>query len=197
MVIKDIKKMNRIQSISRGFRVLFQVMLLIVPFYVVAFWAGWIGIDAKLTLTFLPATNEWLPELYMLTLSDLFTELSIQDRIAGAIVNLIPTSLTMLSLYFLAKLFSLYEKGIIFSLQNVTYFKYIGITMLVKELLQPVYELLVSYVLTRNNPVTGPYFQMNWESLNTTFIIIALIIILISWIMAEGYKMQEEQSFTV
>ena len=58
----------------------------------------------------------------------------------------------MMILYFLIKLFKLYEQGKIFALSNVKYLKKIGICMLINQEVSFIYEALISFVLTLHNP---------------------------------------------
>lgn len=103
----------------------------------------------------------------------------------------------MITFYFLIKLFQLYERTEIFTLRNVTYIRNIGYAMLVKQLLNPVYQGLITGALTFNNPHGYRYATIGFGSTDLIAIVTALIIILVSWIMAEGCKLNDEQKYIV
>jgi hypothetical protein len=52
-------------------------------------------------------------------------------------------------------------------------------------------------VLTWKNGPGERILAMSFSSNNIVVILIACIVILISWIMAEGHKLQEEHEYTV
>ncbi len=100
-------------------------------------------------------------------------------------------------LYFLSQLFQLYEQGVIFSNQNVKYFKKIGYLLLAYQLIDIICSGLLSLILTMGNPPGFRTITVNFSGTNLTVLLTAFMIILISWIMTEGCHLHEEQSLTV
>lgn len=123
--------------------------------------------------------------------------LSPETKFLGFLISLIPTGISMFIFYFLIKLFGLYERGQIFSTPSVKYIRNIGITVLVGELVNPIYLALISAAMTWNNPAGERLSTISISGTNVAMVITAVLIILISWIMAEGHKLQEEQKYTV
>ncbi|NBX84979.1 MAG: DUF2975 domain-containing protein [Gammaproteobacteria bacterium] len=95
------------------------------------------------------------------------------------------TSLRLGILYFLIKLFSAYEKGIYFNAKNIKYIQRIGYLILSKELLQSAYNCFMA----------GYWTGFNIQTIEMS--LLALIIIVNSWIMTEAYKLQQEQQLTI
>src|SRR5436190_811631 len=107
--------MNKIQRVSLFFRVLFQIAFIVIPIALVIAWIK--APDPLFSLgsfatTMIP-TSEY-PVLHPLSLT---------TRVLGFIVSLIPNGIDLIILYFLIKLFRLYEKGEIFSGSNVNYIR--------------------------------------------------------------------------
>jgi hypothetical protein len=115
----------------------------------------------------------------------------------GFSLSLIPAGIEMLVLYFLSKLFRLYETGEIFSINNVRYIRNVGYALLAGQVFYPVYEGLMGIILTMNNPSGHRFAKVSFTQTNVGILLVALLVILISWIMAEGCKLREEQQLTV
>jgi len=106
----------------------------------------------------------------------------------------------MFVLYFLIKLFRQYEKGEIFLIENVRYIRNIGYTLLIGQLLNPIYDGLISADLTWGNHYVQKGMRIasvTFDNTNITVLLTSLFIILISWIMAEGYQLRAEQQLTI
>lgn len=180
--------MNKIKRLSTIFRILFQLAFIILPIILALYWIFAPSSFAQangFSLSFLPSS---VHIMYKLTAS---------TKLLGFLINLIPVGISMLILYFLIKLFRLYEQGAIFTINNVRYIKNIGYTMLIGQLLNPIYDLLISFALTFKNPPGHRYALITLDNTNIAIIVTAFIIILIAWIMAEGCKLREEQDYTV
>lgn len=118
-------------------------------------------------------------------------------KLYGFLTCLIPLSVTLYVLYTLISLFKQYEKGIIFSFGTVRCYRQVGYGLLVGQLLAPVYQLLLSLVLTWHNPPGYRNMTMVFTGVNIGVLLIALMIIFLSWIMKEGLKIKEEQAYTI
>jgi hypothetical protein len=106
-------------------------------------------------------------------------------------------AIALFILSMLIKLFSLYAKGEIFSLNNVRYIKNIGYALLIGQIVHPIYQGLMGLVLTWHNPPGHRFASVTFDQVNLGILLVALLVILISWIMAEGCKLQEEQKLVI
>lgn len=181
--------MNRIKRVSLFFRILFQIAFIAVP---IALVIAWIKLPEPLFsfngITWMMIPTDEYPILHTLSLS---------TRIYGFLISLIPTTITLIVLYFLIKLFRLYESGSIFTMKNVLYIRNIAYTLLLGQLLHPIYEASMGIILTWHNPPGHRMAQVTLAGTNVGIILVAFLIILISWIMAEGCKLAEEQKLTI
>lgn len=177
--------MNKIKCVSLFFKVLFQVV-----------FVGCIAVQI-LGWIYMPMDNTYfniIPKAYQ---SYVLGPLSASDRIAGFFITAVPAILKLMMFYFLIKLLSLYAKFEFFSENNVRYIKQAGYSLLLFQLLNPLCEFALGFVITANNPPGLRFARLALTELNVGLILTSLIIILISWIMAEGVKLQNEQQLTI
>lgn len=116
-------------------------------------------------------------------------------RAMGLGISLIPMTISMLVLWHFVKLFRMYKQGLIFSAVHVNYIRRIGIILLIGELLDPLYQMFMSFLLSI--PKAHYSISINFGSSNFHTIIMASLIILIAWIMGEAYKLQQDQQLTI
>lgn len=182
--------MQRIVKVSCILRFIFWVALVVLPLFNIISWmmvpsSIQIGSD-NLGMSYSPIpaglTIEWLtPSIKALAF----------------LVDLIIIVPNMLLLYWLIRLFGNYQQQQIFTLENVKLIRNVGITLIVWQILVPTHQALLSLVLTLHNAPGQHILEASFSSSNLAVILIAVIVILISWVMAVGHKLQQEQDYTV
>lgn len=180
--------MNRIQRVSMFFLILFQCATAILPILMIWFWIQApepLVNTAGFVISFIPSS------IYIAH------TLAVSTKFYGFLISCIPNGITLLNLFLLIKLFKNFERGHIFIRQNVVYTRNIGVVMLVGQFLQLVYQALMSFTITFHNPSGHRVIQIGFSSWDMGVIATAVIIILVSWIMAEGYKLQEDKQLTI
>ena len=185
--------MNKIKRVSQLFRFFIFLVFILVPLLEVLFWIqaptplslGNIFSGTGIAVTFIPKAI------------DILHPFTVANRVNGFLVSLIPVAMIMLICYYLMSLFKLYQEGTIFSLKNVKLIKKIGLTLSISQLVQPFYQFLLSMSMTWDNPIHQRYGFIQLNQTNIAILMVGLILILISWIMAEGHKLKEEQDYTV
>lgn len=180
--------MNKIQRTSWFFRMVFQLIFVILPLITITVW-----IYAPNSVTLLGGQIS----LHAFQVHIPVVQMTLGTKILGFIVDLIPLTVNLFVLYFLIKLFRLYEQGEIFTLNNVHYIRNTGYALLIGQLINPIYQALLSLILTWHNPKGMHYISISLSGTNVGVLLGSLLVILISWIMAEGYKLQEEQQLTI
>ena len=180
--------MNKIMLVSRFFRVLFQITFLAVPICLILYWLNapypLLILGNSISMDLIPHGMPNFPVIL---------HLSNQTKFLGFLVSLIPATLILVVCYLLIKLFRLYEKNEIFSLNNIIYLRKVATVVILGELVfLPIYQGLLSLVLTWNYSFHFVVFSVNFSIL-----LLSLLLVLISWIMAEGFKLQDEQQYTV
>lgn len=183
--------MNKIQRVSKCFGLFFQLLFVGLPLLLAI---GWMSSPESFVTAGGIINMNFIPRSYV---GKILHVLSDSDRLLGFCLNMIPLSIQLYILYSLIKLFKLYEQGDIFSLQNVRHIRNIGYALFITQLINPFYEGLMGVVLTRHNPPGQRFAAITFDHTNLAVIAIAFMVILISWIMAEGCKLREEQQLTI
>ena len=183
--------MNRIAKISLIFRILFQVMLIALPLFTVISWImlpDQVGLGINHNMISYSPIPEGLQIEYLITPG---------VKVLGFLISMLTVSTGMFIFYQLVRLFKNYENEKIFSLKNVRLIRNVGYALIIWQVLVPISKALLSVILTWDNGPGHRMLETSLSSTNIAVIIIAFIVILISWVMAEGHKLQEEQEYTV
>ena len=194
--------MNKIENVSLFFSVIFKIIFITTPILLIISWI-YAPDELRLLLGFIKLNA--IPHTYSgthvfangLSAKAILHPLSAGEKILGCLVSAIPMMIEMFVVYCLIKLFKLYSKGNIFSMQHVRYIRDIGYALLVGQIIEPFYQFAMGLVLTLNNPPHHRYAAITLDQTNIGILLTALLVILISWIMAEGYKLREEQQLTI
>ncbi|NNE83230.1 MAG: DUF2975 domain-containing protein [Alphaproteobacteria bacterium] len=176
------KGMNHIQRASRRYRVLFTVLIIGVPVFDLLYWASF----------------NHLPEGFLTDLPVLPTQqLSVLSLALAFLVSLLPVSVAVYGLVTLKALFRLYEGGIIFSADNVKYFRRLGYSFIAWVVANTVFTPLISVVVTFANPPGQRVLSAQFGVLDIATLLIGGVVLLISWVMNEGRKLEDEIAHTV
>lgn len=189
--------MNKIKRVSLFFKILFQIIFVALPILLII---AWVSSPDSIVLFGGIINMSFIPRAYSSAGShgnSILHVLSTNERLMGFCLSAIPMMVQLYIVYSLIKLFQLYQNGIIFSLKNVKYIRNIGYALLIGQLINPFYEGLMGLVLTLHNPPGHRFATITLDQTNLGIIFTGLLIILISWIMAEGCKLQEEQQLTI
>ncbi len=181
---------TKIKRVSFYFRCLFTFLLMAIP---LIYALTWIYAPSPFDVSgdlgfFINVVPKGLQILHPLALS---------TKIIGFLIGAVPVIIIEGILYFLICLFKLYERSEVFSLQNVSYIKKIGYALLITQIVSVICNGIISVVLTWHNPHGLRTLMLTVTGTNISMILTAFIIILISWIMAEGCRLREEQQLTI
>lgn len=193
---------NRIRAVSLFFRGFFQLILIGLPIVLVLAWLvapnslillnGFIKFDA------IPASYSGLHHYVNGSEQKILLHaLTMQEKCLGFLLSLIPTFIQMYVVYMLIKIFSLYSQGEIFSAHHVRYTRIIGYALLLGQLIEPIYQFVMGIILTLHNPPGYRFAAITLDQTNIGLVLTALLLILISWILNEGFKLQQETQLTI
>ena len=124
-------------------------------------------------------------------------DLTALTRFLAFLVDLIPLGAVIYGLQKLRSLFGLYENRMIFTEQNVDCFRSLGRALILWVIGDVVRNSLLSVVLTINNPPGQRVITFGLYSADFTAIFVGIVILVISWVMDEGRKIQEDQALIV
>ena len=176
------QNMQRIQRVSERFQRLFTVLTAAIPLLTLLYWVFFNYLPLGL-ITQLPVPIQ--------------SSLVLEVRLLAFLISLIPVSVAIYGLVNLKRLFRLYEQAIVFSQQNVLYFRRIGYTLMYWVLANQIFVALISVVLTINNPPGERMLVAQLGISDIGSLIIGGVVVLVSWVMNEASKMEREQAYTV
>ncbi len=177
--------MSRLNKISRLFQWLFIAFFFIYPMLVLNMWLGAVSIPSHcLAIARLPVEVD-------------LQSLRISVRLLACLVEMVPTAIIMLGFYYLSQLFKLYSQNSIFGLQNVILIKKIGLTLIAQVLSSFVIQPILSIILTMDAKPGNHLISLGIGNEEISNLVIGGIVVLISWIMEEGRKLEEEKRLTI
>ncbi|HQS84039.1 MAG: hypothetical protein B7Y25_06520 [Alphaproteobacteria bacterium 16-39-46] len=188
--------MNRIQKISTYLLAIFNLLLWTLPLSSMLLW---FFIDTSPVRNLL-ARGIFLnpvqtPEGLINLAYQNWTPLSKTIGFIGSVIDCLPL---FLSLFVLKSIFKNYQKGEIFISQNALYYKRLGIFFFLDALLaKPLSGMLQVLAVTCSNEPGHRYITFSLGTPNLEDLFCGLLIIVISWVMLEASKLQDDQKFTI
>lgn len=113
----------------------------------------------------------------------------------GYFPSMISTLLTVALLWQLIVLFRLYEKGIIFELQNSECFKKLSYLLIATPFVELLMDVLLSLALSFNDGNWNMSFTI--DDSDITMMIIGFIVRVIAVVMEKAAVLQEESELTI
>lgn len=182
----DNQNLHRIQRVSGRFIWLFRALILLIPLLTLFFWLFFNHLPEGFT--------EELPGIKAVD----SREFTLTTRMFGFLVCVFPMSIAIYGLIKLTTLFRLYQKGVVFSVTNADCFRRLGYSLIgwvcAKMFL---YWPLMSVVVTFNNAPGERLLMIAIGSPEIGLLLLGAIVVLISWVMREAARLEEEQAFTV
>ena len=133
-----------------------------------------------------------------ITIGDVFRPTTPLSKFIAISSDFIERMPFFLSIYILRLIFKNYKLGKIFTNANAKHYKSLGIIYVIKGLVtEPLAHTLETLAETIHNPPGERILSFRFASSNIEAIFFGACIILISWIMIEGLKLQEDQSVTI
>ncbi len=173
---------RHVQRVSRKYLVLFNVLLIVIPVAVLLYWIFF----------------NHLPEGFHTDLPAKPTQaLSLSQLFLGGLVSALPLAVTLYGLITLKALFRLYAGGILFSAENVKYFRRLGYVFIAWVMANTIFTPLISLIITYANPAGKKTLVVQFGMVDLFTLIIGGIILVIAWVMNEGRKLEDEQAYTV
>jgi hypothetical protein len=179
--------MQRIITLSTALSTLFKILI---PITVLSLGLIWVYTPESLPLL----QNLGLDPLHGFGQQIVSGELTMSQKYLAFLINGIPTSLTILMMIRALQLFSLYRKMEIFSQNNVMLLASIARLMILRQVIEPLYQALLSPTLTWHNPPGQKLIAIGLNSVNFGLLTLGICLLLVSAIMQEGLKMKTENA---
>lgn len=170
---------NKIHRVSGILRVVVTVFFVVLPVGLALYWV------------FMPSAAEHIVG------GTLGGKLSFIEKSLGYFSSMIPTAVFMFALWQLRRLFGLYMAGSIFTPDNVECYRRLGLAAVLWVPANILSGSLGSVLLTYSQGEGNRQLSVGISSAELESLFIGLVVLLISWVMDEGRKMEEEQALTV
>ncbi len=180
------ERLERIKKRSRFFKLLFIGFIIITPAISVIMWMFYNNLPYLMKIQIMKE--------YLITSP---VNLAVDQRIYSSLAALAVSSILMWGFYVLIKLFSLYEKGVIFSRGNVECYRKLGYIIIISMIAGIIHNSAMSVIISLHNPPGQRVVTLSLSSADIAMCIIGMIVVLISWIMDAGKEMMDEQEYTV
>lgn len=175
--------MSEIELFSKKISRLFQLFFISSPIFTIIFW---LYPEQMLSLGINPFP---IPQQEVT-----FNGLS---KLLGFGISLLPMMIVMTLFYLLIKLFKNYQKGEVFSQNNISYYKKLGKYLFLLACVNFLCTGLMSVALTFQNPHGQRFLCLSVGMAQILPILIGLVIIGISHVMNEASRLEEEQKYTI
>ncbi|MBS0287260.1 MAG: DUF2975 domain-containing protein [Proteobacteria bacterium] len=177
--------MNKIQSISHKMQILFETLLILAPVATIAYWTFY-EFFAQVGI------NWFSYEFYHQTIT-----VNYKSKILAMIVTFIPTSVIMYGIIRLKKLFFNYSNNLFFTHENVVIYRQLGKALFALVIADILIIPLLSFALSYQNPVGSRFISVAIGSSEIITLIIGFIVMTVSYVMNEAYKLELEAQHTV
>lgn len=124
------------------------------------------------------------------------SNLSLEHRLVIFAIACIPMSMVILIYRQLAKLFCLYEQGILFEMENIKLIKSIGIYIIVSKLIQFIYQPLMTFTLSYYQPVGKHFIALSFGTTNFAMLVTGFVVLTASWIAEEAHELKLDAQLT-
>jgi len=175
--------MAKIRRVSRRFERFCAVLFWLIPLSLAAYWLFFNDLPEEIVSKSFAATVSRTQPPYVLALAFL--------------AGMIPAGAVMYAVLGLRRLFGLYAKGRIFTGDNVRCFHKVGRALIWWAGASFIHVPLSSVIMTLEN---GPGKRMLTVALSSDQAITLLlggVVLLVSWVMDEGRKLEEDQALTI
>lgn len=173
--------MDKVKQVSKSVKYLFKFLIWVVPICVIIYWSF---VEVFIELGF---------SRYVLYYDRLM--INSLTKCLAILVSVIPVSIFIFILSRLVKLFDNYENGIIFSEQNAIIYKQLGSSLVILAFIDAIYSALLSTAVSFQS--RKAFLIIDFGINEAIYILSGVVIYLISLIMLEGYKINNELENTV
>lgn len=188
--------MQRIKTISTNMCTFLSFLIIALPMYHLAQWVllDWHPFN-KLVIEGMFFYPIQLPKgiVNIGTLS--LTSLA---KTVGVFTTLVCDTPVLYGFLILRRAFKNYKQGLIFTSENAKTYQKLGWCFFLHALIfQPLYGLGNTLVCTMSNSIGERYISLSFGTPNLESIFFGVILIIISWVMIEGHRLQSEQELTI
>lgn len=182
--------MQHVQKLSRFIRIIFQIFLIVIPLFSCFFW-----LVCGTPYDFLSASGI---VSFSSDVSSYTTQpLTYGTKIVLCIIDLFTDCIYLYALMVLIHLFRNYERCEIFSLNNVICYRKLSYCVFYWIAGSFIQNTLFSVIVSFHNPVGQRVVNFGVSDSQVTAFVFGLVILIISYVMKEGYLLADENKNTI
>lgn len=175
--------LGKIRTVSRTFRGLCTLCLIVLPLGTVVFWSVFNLLPEAMTVSFLVNVRT--------------RPLGWEVRALACAASMLPVGALFCGFASLRRLFGLYMEGHIFSPATVACFRRLGRSLLLWGAAQFLGGPLLTLALTSANPPGQHMITLGVGTGELTALFLGGVVLLMSWVMDEGRRLEEDQLLTI
>ncbi|SMF14883.1 DUF2975 domain-containing protein [Desulfovibrio gilichinskyi] len=180
--------MEKIKRMSLFLKYVFWLILILIP---ITDFFGWMYLNGVGDFFIRP---EGLGSFYM---APEIVGIQLSGKMLGFAASLPLVLLEIFSMWQMIKLFTLYSEGKIFTVDNINCFSRAAWAFLLSELVSPIVQIGTTYAATMHNIIGHRVISVSIDDTNLGGILLAGVVLAISWVMDEGRKLNEDAELTV
>ncbi|WP_025822318.1 DUF2975 domain-containing protein [Shewanella marina] len=182
--------MTRLQTYSYRVALICRLFLVLLPIGIIY---SWLSVQTPYDYLSMTGVAPFDMNIHELTQ----TPLSMQTRVISIIVSLAYSLILISALNYLITLFKNYQKGDIFTLQNTKLYQKLGYSVFYWVIGGVIYHAVMTVVLSFNNPPGQRVLAIGVSGIDILGLLIGFLIVMISWVMQEGYRIADENTHTI
>ena len=175
--------MSKITPLCKWMRIILLLLIFAIPIAIAINWLS----GAHNGLSTIPSN--------LLPLVDVNHTLSPQEKTWGLIVSLIPAAFAIAIMYAFAIVFKQFSHGEIFTGPSISGFRWAAALIIIWEIVQPAYDILMGMVLTPNHMASIKFIQ--YDISNLRGLIIGIVLFVIARVIAEARNLKSEVDLTI
>jgi hypothetical protein len=179
----NMDNIEKIRTLSRRFKRLCTVLLWLIPLSLAAYWLFFNQLPEMVVAESFAAYVSRTQPLYV--------------RVLAFLAGMIPAGALMYAVSGLRRLFELYMEGRIFSGENVRSFRRIGYALIWWAGASFLHTPISSVLMTLVNDPGKHMLALSISSDQALSLLLGGVVLLVSWVMDEGRKLEEERSLTI
>jgi hypothetical protein len=174
--------MEHIQSVSRKYIALINVLLISVPVGTALYWIFFNGLPDGFRADLPVSPKDDLQASYL---------------VLAFVVTLIPMGVGIYGLLALRALFRLYEQGKIFTAQNVSCFRRLGYTLIAWVVATALFTPLISAVLSYSNALGERAIVAKFGIADFSTLIVSGVVLILASVMNRACELEADQALTI
>ncbi len=182
--------MHKIQKHSQRIRFVLQALFVLIPISIIYFW---VTVQTPQNFFVELGIYQFTHDINSITQLPLSTHIRMLAILTSLVFSMIP----LYALTTLIRLLKNYEQGQIFSLENTRCYRALGYCLFYWVVAGVIYGGLISVTLSFNNPPGERMLMLSFVGLDALNLLLATLIVFISWVMKEAETINDENIHTI